>query len=137
MKEDSEAAVKENSEAAVKKDSQADVKEDSQADVKENSEAAVMEESQAVVKENSEAAVKENREAAVKKTGEDKNLNGKEAELLLPKNSQKSRPCALGLKRLRRMGRIENYKGSDQDNTECLNPFMQGMPFGEKKPLPR
>ena len=121
VKEDSEAAVKENSEAAVKKDSQADVKEDSQADVK----------------KDSEAAVKENREAAGKKTGEDKNLNGKEAELLLPKNSQKSRPCALGLKRLRRMGRIENYKGSDQDNTECLNPFMQGMPFGEKKPLPR
>ena len=121
VKEDSEAAVKENSEAAVKKDSQADVKEDSQADVK----------------KDSEAAVKENREAAGKKTGEDKNLNRKEAELLLPKNSQKSRPCALGLKRLRRMGRIENYKGSDQDNTECLNPFMQGMPFGEKKPLPR
>ena len=121
VKEDSEAAVKENSEAAVKKDSQADVKEDSQADVK----------------KDSEAAVKENREAAGKKTGEDKNLNGKEAELLLPKNSQKSRPCALGLKRLRRMGRIENYNGSDQDNTECLNPFMQGMPFGEKKPLPR
>ena len=121
VKEDSEAAVKENSEAAVKKDSQADVKEDSQADVK----------------KDSEAAVKENREAAGKKTGEDKNLNRKEAELLLPKNSQKSRPCALGLKRLRRMGRIENYKGSDQDNSECLNPFMQGMPFGEKKPLPR
>ena len=121
VKEDSEAAVKENSEAAVKKDSQADVKEDSQADVK----------------KDSEAAVKENREAAVKKTGEDKKLTGKQTELLLPKNSQKSRPCALGLKRLRRMGRIENYKGSDQDNTECLNPFMQGMPFGEKKPLPR
>ena len=127
----------EDSQADVKDDSQADVKGDSQADVNEDSEAAVKEDSQAAVKEDIQAAVKEDGKATVKKKGEDKNLTEKHTELLPVKISLKSRPGALGLMRLRRMGRTENYKGSDQDNNECLNPFMQGMPFGDKEPLAR
>ena len=121
----------------MKEDSQADAKEDSQADVKEDSQAAVKEDSQAAVKEDSEAAVNEDGKATVKKKGEEKILTEKHTELLPVKTSLKSRPSALGLMRLRRMGRTENYKGSDQDNNECLNPFMQGMPFGDKEPLAR
>ena len=129
--------MKEDSQADVKEDSQADVKEDSQADVKDDSQADVKGDSQADVNEDSEAAVKEDGKAAVKQNGEDKNLAEKHTELLPVKTSLKSRPSALGLMRLRRMGRTENYKGSDQDNNECLNPFMQGMPFGNKEPLAR
>ena len=121
----------------IMEDRQADAKEESQADVKEDSQADVKEDSEAAVKEDSQAAVKEDSEAAVKEDGEDKNLAEKHTELLPVKISLKSRPGALGLMRLRRMGRTENYKGSDQDNNECLNPFMQGMPFGDKEPLAR
>ena len=135
--EPEKTTIMEDSQADAKEDSQADVKEDSQADVNEDSEAAVKEDSQAAVKEDIQAAVKEDGKAAVKKKGEDKNLTEKHTELLPVKISLKSRPGALGLMRLRRMGRTENYKGSDQDNNECLNPFMQGMPFGDKEPLAR
>ena len=92
---------------------------------------------EAAVKEDSEAVVKEDGKAAEKQNREDKNLAEKHTELLPVKISLKSKPSALGLMRLRRMGRTENYKGSDQDNNECLNPFMQGMPFGDKEPLAR
>ena len=132
MKEDSQAAVKEDSQADVKDDSKVDVKEDSQADAKEDS--------QADVEENSEAAVKEYSKGAVKKKEEDKNLTEKQAELLPVKTTLKRWPCTLGLKVLRSMGRTENYKGTDQDSEapkECFSPFMTGVPFGNKKPLPR
>ena len=137
MKEDSQAELKEDSQADVEEDSQAEVEEDSQDDVNVDSEAAVKEDSQAAVKKDSEAAVNEDGKAAVKQNGEDKKLAEKLTELLPVKISLKSRPSALGLMRLRRMGRRENYKGSDQDNKKCLNPFMQGMPFGDKEPLAR
>ena len=87
------------------------------------------------MKEDSEAD-----EAIEKKEGEGKNLTKKQAAVVPVKNSLKSRPSALGLKRLRRLGRRENYKGPAQDgetSLECFSPFMQGMPFGNKKPLPR
>ena len=114
------------------------MKEDSQAEVKEDSEAAVKENSEAVVKENSEAAVKEDSKGAVKKKGKDGNMT--EKQFLPVTNRLKSRPCTLGLKALRSLGRTENYKGTDQDSEapkECFSPFMTGMPFGNKKPLPR
>ena len=121
----------------MEEDNQADVKEDSEPAVKADSEPAVKEDSKAVVDKDSEAAVKGDSTVAVKKKVEDKNLTEKQTELLPVKNTLKSKSCALGLKRLRRMGRTENYKGPDQDSTESFNPFMQGMPFGDKKSLPR
>ena len=68
------------------------------------------------MKEDGEAAVKEDSEAVVKKE-EGKNLTKKQAGLLPIRNSLQSKPCALGRKGLRKMGRTDNYKGCDQDST--------------------
>ena len=92
------------------------------------------------MEEDSEAGVKKEGEAGMKKEGEGKNLTEKQTVMVPVKNNLKSRPCALGLKRLRRLGRREHYKGPAQDGEtplKCFNPFMQGMPFGGKNPLPR
>ena len=121
MKADSEATVKEKGKATAKLDSEATSKKSTEAIAKEEGEASVKEDIEVTVKEDSGAAAKNESEATVKE----------KSRVAVKKEGQNSRPCTLGLKWLRRIGRTENYKGPEQGiegPKDCFNLSTQGTP---------